>query len=387
MTANDGLPTTPWLPLSPQEVADAFVDAPFAWWLAGGYSIERHVGVSFRPHEDIDIEILRTDQDALREWLADWVVAVADPPGHLRHWPRGHRVPEHAHDIWARRDDASGWQLQIMLLDTQREAWVYRRDARIGGALDDLGSVIDGIPCLHPEIQLLYKSKSPRPKDEIDFEHALPVMNALQRATLRRWLQITNPKHPWLHHLDKPHMPTRGDDPVGLASGTTEIVPWDPRWPMHYASEAQRLRSLLADLDPVVEHVGSTSVVGMAAKPVIDIAVGLRDDAQVAKAHRRLIDAGYDGGSDRGPERGGITFAVGPRSARTHFIHLLSAPSPRWSDYLAFREALRSDPRLRRSYGLIKAEAAEQHPDDRPSYSDAKKPFILDAHARTRGAC
>lgn len=379
MADGESFPLSPWLPMEPQGVARVMSGAPFAWWLAGGFAVERWVGEQHRPHDDIDILVSRENQGALREWLADWVVAVADPPGQLRTWNLGEQLPEAAHDIWARRKEAAGWELQVMLFEAREETWIYRRDQRIAGALDDFGVVIDDIPCVRLEIQLLYKARSPRPKDDLDLDYALPRIDALQRATLKRWLQIAHPTSPWLPQLGAPTTPARGEAAVGLPSGTAEIVPWDPRWPTIYAEEASQLDLILSDLEPLVEHIGSTSVVGLAAKPAIDIAVGLRDDTRVAEAHRRLSDAGYDGGGDRGPERGGITFSVGPRSGRTHFVHLLTTPSQRWSDYLAFRETLRRDRGLRRQYGLVKAEAAQRHAKDRPAYGDTKKPFIASA--------
>ncbi len=82
--------------------------------------------------------------------------------------------------------------------------WVYRRDSRIRGPLRKFGSVLQGLPCLRPEIQLLYKSKEPRPKDELDFEMCLPLLGPEPKEDLARWLVLLygSGAHPWQARLE-----------------------------------------------------------------------------------------------------------------------------------------------------------------------------------------
>ena len=193
----------PWAPLSPEEVARVFRGAPFAWWLAGGYAIERFVGRPLRPHGDIDVLVLRPDQAALRRHLADWDCWAADPPGRLRPWPVGETLAEPIHDIWCRRAPDSPWALQLMLDESEGGNWRSRRNPAISRPLAELGAPdAEGIPVLAPEIQLFYKAKAPRPKDELDFAVAAPLLSPSQSAWLRWAIETTHgPAHPWLEQL------------------------------------------------------------------------------------------------------------------------------------------------------------------------------------------
>ena len=89
-----------------------------------------------------------------------------------------------------------------MVIDTSRDQWIFRRTAQIRGSLSTLGRVTkDGIPYLAPEIQLLYKAKGLRPKDEADFMQTLPVLHRERRIWLSDSLTQVYPHHPWLDHL------------------------------------------------------------------------------------------------------------------------------------------------------------------------------------------
>lgn len=90
----------PWEPFTPMEVAELFRPLACRWWIAGGCAIEHAVGRRFRSHGDVDVLILRRDQAIVRDFLADWDVWVADPPGTLRRWDRVETLSEAVHDIW-----------------------------------------------------------------------------------------------------------------------------------------------------------------------------------------------------------------------------------------------------------------------------------------------
>lgn len=176
----------PWQPLSPQEVAQVLRDAAFPWWIAGGYAIEAFVERAFRPHGDIDVLMLRRDRMAVRALLKDWECWAADPPGTLRPWPADELLSASVDHIWCRRDGRDPWRFQLMLDDADGETWHSRRSAAIQRPIANMGwRDAAGIPFLAPEIQLFYKAKSPRPKDEQDFSSALPLLSELQRAWLR----------------------------------------------------------------------------------------------------------------------------------------------------------------------------------------------------------
>lgn len=200
----------PWTPLSVAEVADRFAGFPGPWWIAGGWAIDLFVGKQTREHADIDVLILRDDQRHLFDTLSDWEIHAAVMHKVLRLWPTGRPFPPEVHDIWCRPDAKSAWRLQIMLLDTDGERWVFRRDHRIGSPLHSLGSQRKGISFVAPEIQLLYKSKNRLPKDEADLAAALPAMSANQIAWLRYALQVHDSDNPWITVLD--HTITKLDE-------------------------------------------------------------------------------------------------------------------------------------------------------------------------------
>ncbi len=176
----------PWEPVSPREVATLFAPADFPWWIAGGHAIEHFVGRTLRPHGDIDVLLLRADHTAARALLADWDCWAAEPPGTLRPWRADETLPASVSDIWCRENRDSPWRFQLMLDEADGRDWRSRRCSDVIMPIADLGSRdASGIPYLNPEVQLFYKAKAPRDKDETDFAAALPLLSEMQRNWLR----------------------------------------------------------------------------------------------------------------------------------------------------------------------------------------------------------
>ncbi|MFD4139551.1 nucleotidyltransferase domain-containing protein [Streptomyces sp. NPDC058572] len=185
-------------------MAELFQSADFPWWIAGGYAIELAVGRALRPHGDLDILVLRRDQLRARERVAGWDLQVADPPGagQLRAWVTGEVLQEPLHDIWCRRTPGAHWSVQLMLDEADGEDWVSRRDPRVRLPLTRLGRVTaQGVPYLTPEVQLFYKAKQTRGKDEVDFDAVFPLLDTAQREWLLDALNTTAPEHPWRRRL------------------------------------------------------------------------------------------------------------------------------------------------------------------------------------------
>ena len=160
-----------------------------------------------------------------------------------------------------------------------------------------------------------------------------------------------------------------------------ELVPHDPAWTRRYEQERCVIADVLGDAAVEVAHIGSTAVVGLAAKPVIDLMVGVPDLTTVRPAAERLRAAGYahrdDPDSDNTDRH---VFAVrradGQRLAHAHVV---VHADTWWREHLAFRDLLRSDPDLRRRYEAHKRELARRHHDDRAAYTDAKAGFVAAA--------
>lgn len=192
-----------WKPASPAEITEIFSGCKAQWWIAGGYAIELAAGRPIRGHVDIDVLMLRRDQLAVQQALPGWQWQAADPPGSLRPWQPGEQLPVGVHDIWCRPGPGKPWRIQVMLDESSGNDWVSRRDRRIRRPIASLGCVTaDGIPYLTPEIQLFYKAKATRPKDEADFAVMLTMLTASQRQWLSDALALVySPDHPWRSRL------------------------------------------------------------------------------------------------------------------------------------------------------------------------------------------
>ncbi len=149
-----------------------------------------------------------------------------------------------------------------------------------------------------------------------------------------------------------------------------------------FAEEKTRLQQILPS-SAVVEHIGSTSVPGLAAKPIIDIMVGLTDFAQADVLVRRIQSLGYEYVSqfeDEMPFR--RYFRKDNASVRTHQIHMVAFGIEFWHRHLAFREYLKAHPNIAAEYATLKRKLAEQEWQDVNDYADAKTEFIQSIEAR-----
>ena len=218
----------PWQPLTLDAVMDLFRDAPFPWWVAGGYAVELAVGSHVRPHDDVDILLLRRDHREAHELLATWDCWAADPPGTLRPWLAGETLPDTVHDVWCRETPEGPWRFQFMLdeSDDNGTHWRSRRDPRVTRPVAGIGSRADaGIPYLRPEIQLFYKAKGRRPKDELDLAAALPLLGLPEREWLRQAITLTSgPDHAWLRDLGPRQAQSGKPDPE---QSTPRLAPRD----------------------------------------------------------------------------------------------------------------------------------------------------------------
>jgi hypothetical protein len=194
-----------WHPLPVDAVAGLFADAAFPWWIAGGIALELAVGHEIRNHSDIDVLILRPHRLEARQLLADWDCWVADPSGTLRPWSVGTELDDGVHDVWCREEHNGDWRLQLMLDETAGNAWISRRDSTIRAPINSLTrTTADGIRYLAPHVQLYYKAKSPREKDEIDFKAVIEAGVAMDKEWLRNAISRSyGAQHPWLRLLGK----------------------------------------------------------------------------------------------------------------------------------------------------------------------------------------
>jgi GrpB-like predicted nucleotidyltransferase (UPF0157 family) len=159
------------------------------------------------------------------------------------------------------------------------------------------------------------------------------------------------------------------------ADAPIEIVPYDPSWPVRFETEEALIRLSLAPwLAGAIEHVGSTAVPGLAAKPVIDIMAGVRS----LEESRPAIEVAEQIGYCYAPYRPDAMhwFCKPSPELRTHHLHLVPLNSQQWGRVLAFRNYLRTHPAVSAEYEALKRQLADRHHLDREAYTNAKGPFI-----------
>src|SRR5436190_8221091 len=156
-------------------------------------------------------------------------------------------------------------------------------------------------------------------------------------------------------------------------SSPVRVLPYDALWPREYEAEAARIATACDDLPIRLEHIGSTSVPGMSAKPIIDILAGCSANANRAPYVSALRRIGYIHRGNNGIP-GRSYFVRG--SPRSHHIHLVNWSGALWRDHLAFRDYLRSHADVAREYDELKRQLAINFADDRRAFSEAKGPFI-----------
>ena len=176
----------------------------------------------------------------------------------------------------------------------------------------------------------------------------------------------------------EPMASIEGGPRLGLTRDQVEVADSDPRWQEVFDRLAAEIQSALVGLDAKVEHVGSTSVPGLAAKPIIDIAIGVPSPLDIDRMIQLLEPLGYIYRRDEGAS-GGQLFVVDQDNQPGHriaYIHVVTTDDPQWTRYLAFRDRLRADPRTRAKYQQLKQQLAREFPNDRVAYTAAKEAFI-----------
>lgn len=169
------------------------------------------------------------------------------------------------------------------------------------------------------------------------------------------------------HYLSKPIM----------------IVDYDPQWPVLYAAEQSRLLAIFGADALRIEHIGSTSVPGLPAKPIIDISIAMRNREDVTAYVAALHELGYD----EIPILEALQrrmFSKGPYNEGTHHVHVTDYGSDIWAQPILFRDYLWAHPAIAQAYGEVKRAAAANHRNDLDGYHDEKTPFIIQVMEQAR---
>jgi len=156
------------------------------------------------------------------------------------------------------------------------------------------------------------------------------------------------------------------------------VVEYDPVWPSLFEEEKARLLAVVGDHIEDIQHIGSTAVPGLGAKPIIDIQMSLRDLALVEKCVGPLESIGYEYLGEYGVP--GRHFfhkpARKPFAERTHHLQIVEKGGEEWRKVLLLRDCLRAHPEVAQQYHLLKRALASQFGTDRVGYTEAKTAFV-----------
>ena len=163
---------------------------------------------------------------------------------------------------------------------------------------------------------------------------------------------------------------------IGLRRHTVQIVDHHPGWAVLAAEACQEARRICGALLIDVQHVGSTAVPDLPAKPILDIAAGMRTPGAIPELVTLLTAIGYIYRGDGGADGGHLFVKERSPDVRTIHLHVVEHNGTQWRNYLLFRDLLRRNPGIRKQYAELKQELGARFRHDRKSYTAAKHDFI-----------
>lgn len=154
------------------------------------------------------------------------------------------------------------------------------------------------------------------------------------------------------------------------------VVPYEAQWKQDFSKICEEIRGALGELALSVEHVGSTSVEGLSAKPIIDIDVVIEDESKLPAVIEAFAEIGYQHEGNLGIEGREAFKYESKEHLRKHHLYVCTKDSPELRRHLLFRDYLRAHPEAVREYSRIKEEGARLYPWDIDSYIRHKSPWI-----------
>jgi GrpB-like predicted nucleotidyltransferase (UPF0157 family) len=171
------------------------------------------------------------------------------------------------------------------------------------------------------------------------------------------------------------------DKTLGLKRGTVALAPDHDAWAVAFAREKRYLQRLLGDMVQDLQHIGSTAIPNVPAKPIIDMAMGVSSWLDVGRIRAVLEQEGYQYRAN-GSSESRTLFVKGPEERRTHHLHVIEHESDEWRNVLSFRDHLRAYEEYAKKYAALKTKLAAQFANDRDQYTKGKRAFIDGVIAR-----
>ncbi len=163
---------------------------------------------------------------------------------------------------------------------------------------------------------------------------------------------------------------------LGLQRGKVKLTPYDPAWATLFADEKQRIIDVFGEKLLGIEHIGSTAIPGMDAKPILDLMIAVASMENYEEEGVLLEEIGYTFGRDMREEHQHILFVKGPDENRTHYLKLTTLDSQFWQEKLLFRDYLISHSDRAEAYRQLKHQLIEQYAGERAEYTDGKADFV-----------
>ena len=164
---------------------------------------------------------------------------------------------------------------------------------------------------------------------------------------------------------------------IGLRKGTVELREYNPEWKKLFVKEKELITSKIFDFIIDIQHIGSTAIPGILAKPIIDIALAIKDLSKVEEIINPLQELDFIYRGEQGVP-GRHLFVKGGEDFRTHHLHVMDRTTDEWRKHIRFREYLLSHPSDAKEYEQIKLALAEKYEKDRGKYTEEKGKFILE---------
>lgn len=160
---------------------------------------------------------------------------------------------------------------------------------------------------------------------------------------------------------------------LGLPSGQLRLSPYEPNWSHLFLAEKEQLLASLSNLILDIQHIGSTSIPGMPAKPILDIGVAVANFEEAVRCIPLMEQLGYQYKGENGIPRRHYFVQGNPR---THHLHMLEIASAEWKHHLLFRDYLCRNAEVAQAYAELKQTLATQFAADREAYQNGKESFI-----------
>lgn len=154
------------------------------------------------------------------------------------------------------------------------------------------------------------------------------------------------------------------------------FLEYDPDWPRQFSLIKSFLEDVFGDTAVKIEHIGSTSIPEMKAKPVIDVLVVVEKMELFEKQKEKMVEAGYEWVENYIAPDSLIFYKLGNEGEKLENIHVLEGKAPKARQFIVMRDYLRTHPEKAKAYSEVKQKGFDLHPDDYPAYRGVKDPFL-----------